>query len=102
MWGGRSDLSYWAAAVAVFLLVLGLQWLLYARVFRPDAWRRWLQLEAGLQVVVIAGAAGYLLLELRSRPPGVAWGAPPVAALVASAFGLQLMLFRLMRVLKQG
>jgi hypothetical protein len=81
--------------------VLGLQWLLYARVFRPETLRRWLQLEVGLQVLVIGGAAGYLLLELRSRPSGVAWGAPPLAALVASAFSLQLLLFRLMRALRQ-
>ncbi|HEX6349055.1 MAG TPA: hypothetical protein VF160_06650 [Candidatus Dormibacteraeota bacterium] len=82
--------------------MLGAQWLLYARVFRPDALRRWLQLEVALQALVIGGAAAYLLLELRARPPGVAWGAPPVAALVASALGLQLVLFRLMRILRQG
>jgi hypothetical protein len=59
------------------------------------------QLEVVFQVVVIAAAAGYLLLQLRHRPAGVSWAAPPIAAVVASSLGLQVILFRLMRALRQ-
>lgn len=49
---------------------------------------------------MIAAAAGYLLIQLRHRPAGVSWAAPPVAAVVASALALQAILFRLMRFLR--
>jgi len=82
--------------------VLGIQWLLYARLFDPDQPARWLRLEVAFQDVVVGAALAYLLLELRSRPSGLAWGAPPVAAVLASALGLQLVLVRFMRILRRG
>jgi hypothetical protein len=116
LWGGRSKLTdslYVAAAAAVFLLVLAVQWLLYSRLLagpfaqpetgsRAQALRRWMNYEAALQAVVLVAAIGYLLLTLRRHPPGFAWGAPGVAAVVANGLALQVLLFRLMRILRGG
>jgi hypothetical protein len=116
LWGGRSNLTdglYVAAAAAVFLVVLGVQWLLYWRLLagpfaqadggsKARALRRWMNYEAALQAAVLAAAIGYLLLTLRRHPPGVAWGAPGVAAVVANGLALQVLLFRLMRILRGG
>ena len=94
-----------AAGAAVFLVVLALQWLLYRRLLVPPsepALKRWLRYEAALQGVVLVLAAGYLLLTVRRHPPGIAWGAPGAAAVIANALALQVLLFRLMRFLRAG
>jgi len=96
---------YVAAGAAVFLLVLVAQRLLYTRLLAPPsepAMRRWMRFEGALQAVVLGLAAGYLLLTLRRHPAGVAWALPGAAAVIANALALQVILFRLMRVLRAG
>jgi hypothetical protein len=116
LWGGRAELTdglYVGAAAAAFLLVVAMQWLLYARLLagpfaqpegapKAQALRRWMNYEAALQAVVLIAAGGYLLLTARRHPPGIAWGAPGAAAVIANALALQLLLFRLMRILRAG
>jgi len=107
LWGGRFDLTdglYVAAGAAAFLLVLLLQWLLYSRLAQPStpALQRWMKYEAALQAMVLLLAGGYLLLAVRRHPPGIAWGVPGAAAVVANALALQVVLFRLMRILRAG
>jgi hypothetical protein len=91
-----------AAGAAVFLLVLALQWLLYSRLLKMDAPRRWIKSEVAFQAVVLVAAAGYILLMVRRHPAGIAWGAPGAAAVIANALALQVLLFRLMRMLREG
>lgn len=79
-----------------------MHWALYTRLLRPQALQRWIRFQVAFQALGLVAVVGYLLLMLRHRPPGIAWGAPGAAVVIANAVALQFVLFRLMRTLRQG
>jgi hypothetical protein len=60
--------------------------------------KRWLAFAAAWQLIVLAGVVAYALVIGRGgRGAGLAWIAPPVAALLGTALPLQLAAARLAR-----
>jgi hypothetical protein len=61
---------------------------------RRRALKRWVAFAVAWQVLVVGGVVGYALLVPRA---GVAWIAPPIAALLGTALPYQLAASRLIR-----
>ena len=59
--------------------------------------KRWLVFALGWQSLVIASVLVYALVMTRGHHAGLAWIAPPVAALVGTALPYQLAAARLAR-----
>lgn len=104
----NSQLAYVAAGAAAFLISIGAQYAIYARVLapglnRPDprertaALKRWLVLTAACAAVVVGACLAYFFLGTRNHPPGAAWIAPPLGAVLGSALALQLAAARVAR-----
>jgi len=63
--------------------------------------KRWVVFALAWQTLVIAGCFVYAFLMSRTHPTGLAWIAPPIAALVGTALPYQLAATRLMRAVRQ-
>jgi hypothetical protein len=96
-----TDTAYLAAGLAAFLVAGGVQYGLYAWLLRPafksgafadarPAFVRWIIAALVWQGVVIVAAGAYMVMVGRAHPPGLAWAAPPLAALLGTALPLQL------------
>ena len=64
---------------------------------RQRALKRWLLFALAFQALVFAGVLAYALVVTRSRGAGLAWVAPPIAALLGTALPYQLAATRLIR-----
>jgi hypothetical protein len=64
-----------------------------------QAVKRWVALAALLQALVVAAVVAYALARSRLGDGGLAWVAPPLAALIGTALPLQLAAFRILRTL---
>ncbi|HSR22965.1 MAG TPA: hypothetical protein VLW53_05415 [Candidatus Eisenbacteria bacterium] len=93
------------AAAAVFVACLAVQFAGYDRILaaglrdpevdgRRRALKRWVVFAVAWQALVIAGVLAYALVVPRA---GLAWIAPPVAALLGTALPYQLAASRLIR-----
>lgn len=102
------DLIFLAAAAAVFLLCVGIQylaytWLLLPGLGRPEppeqkrALKRWFAFAVAWQAALLAAVGGYAFPMAHSHPGSLAWVAPPVAAIVGTALPLQLAVARIAR-----
>lgn len=63
---------------------------------RP-ALTRWLKVVFVWQVLVIAASAIYIVVMGSTHPRGIAWGAPPVGAVVGTALPLQVAAMAILR-----
>lgn len=63
--------------------------------------KRWLAFALAWQALVIAGCFVYAFVMSRSHPSGLAWIAPPIAALLGTALPYQLAASRLLRAVRQ-
>lgn len=63
--------------------------------------KRWLVFALVWQALVIAGCFVYAFVMTRMHPSGLAWIAPPIAALLGTALPYQLAVTRLMRAVRQ-
>ena len=97
-----------AAGAALFLACLTVHYLAYARILRgglrsADAaeqkrgLKRWAGFVIAWQAALVIGLAVYTVLVVRSRPQGLAWVAPPIAAILGTALPLQLAVGRILR-----
>jgi hypothetical protein len=93
------------AATAVFVVCLLVQYAGYERILaaglrapevedRRRALKRWVVFAVTWQALVIAGVVAY---ALAGRRAGLAWVAPPIAALLGTALPYQLAASRLIR-----
>jgi hypothetical protein len=106
------DHLYLGLALLAFLAAAAVQYLLYSRILRPGlrtppeerrrALLRWLAWAAAWQLAVLAAVAAYAIPLASSHPPGLAWIAPPVAAVVGTALPLQLAVASLARAAAQA
>jgi hypothetical protein len=69
---------------------------------RRRAVKRWVGFAIAWQAIVIAGVLVYMLAATRGHRSGLAWIAPPVAALAGTALPYQLAATRLIRGLTGG
>jgi hypothetical protein len=87
---------------------LAVHYLAYSRLLlvalrRPDAdeqrrgAKRWLVFVLVWQALVLVAVAAYAFPMARSHPDGLAWVAPPVAAIAGTALPLQLAVGRMVR-----
>jgi hypothetical protein len=68
---------------------------------RRRAMQRWLVYALVWQTLVIAGCFVYVIVMTRAgHPAGLAWIAPPIAALLGTALPYQLAASRLMRAVR--
>jgi len=58
---------------------------------------RWIAALLIWQVLVLAACGVYIAILAPGRPAGLAWAAPPVAAVLGSALGLQWAVIALFR-----
>ena len=63
--------------------------------------KRWLVFALAWQALVIAGCFVYALVMTRTHRSGLAWIAPPIAALLGTALPYQLAASRLLRAVRQ-
>lgn len=63
--------------------------------------KRWLVFALVWQALVIAGCFVYAFVMTRSHQSGLAWIAPPIAALLGTALPYQLAVSRLLRAVRQ-
>jgi hypothetical protein len=63
--------------------------------------KRWLVFALAWQALVIAGCFVYAFVMTRTHRSGLAWIAPPIAALLGTALPYQLAATRLMRAVRQ-
>ncbi len=64
---------------------------------RGRALKRWVIFAVAWQGLVILGCFGYAFVMTRNHVAGIAWIAPPVAALLGTALPYQLVAMRLAR-----
>ena len=87
---------------------MAVQYLAYARLLLPGlrrpepahqrrALKRWFAFAVAWQAVLLAAVAAYAFPAARSHPTGLAWVAPPVAAILGTALPLQLAVARIAR-----
>ena len=65
------------------------------------AMKRWVAFALVWQVLVMAGCFVYAFVMTRMHPTGLAWIAPPIAALLGTALPYQLAATRLLRAVRQ-
>ena len=58
---------------------------------------RWIGTLLIWQLLVLAACGVYIAVLAQARPAGLAWAAPPVAAVLGSALGLQWAVIALFR-----
>jgi hypothetical protein len=103
-----SELNFLAAAAVVFVGCLAVQFIGYDRILaaglrdpgvagRRRALKRWVIYAVTWQALVIAGVLLYAVVMTRAPRSGVAWVAPPLAALIGTALPYQLAAMRLLR-----
>jgi hypothetical protein len=63
--------------------------------------KRWLVFALAWQALVIVGCFVYAFVMTRMHPTGLAWIAPPIAALLGTALPYQLAATRLLRAVRQ-
>ena len=68
---------------------------------RQRGMKRWVVFALAWQTLVIAGCFVYAFVMTRSHQPGLAWIAPPIAALLGTALPYQLAATRLLRAVRQ-
>lgn len=68
---------------------------------RRRGMKRWLVFAVVWQALVIAGCFVYAFLMTRVHRSGLAWIAPPLAALIGTALPYQLAASRLLRAVRQ-
>ena len=68
---------------------------------RQRGMKRWVVFALAWQTLVIAGCLVYAFVMTRTHRSGLAWIAPPIAALVGTALPYQLAATRLMRAVRQ-
>ena len=105
----RGRLSFLAAAAAIFAGCIAVQYVAGERLLaaplreagvdgRRRAIKRWVTFAVAWQALVVVAVIAYALAVTRGgRPQGLAWIAPPVAAVVGTALPLQLAAARLFR-----
>jgi hypothetical protein len=97
-----------AVAAAVFIGCLAVQFAGYERILaaglrdpeveaRQRALKRWLAFALVWQTLVIAGVFVYAFVMMHAHRSGLAWIAPPVAALLGTALPYQFAAMRLIR-----
>ncbi len=107
-----TDSTYLAAGLGIFVLASAIQLALYWRLLRPalgsgdvdrsrPAFVRWIVIDLSWQGIVLAGAGAYMILVTSGHPSGVAWIAPPVAALAGTALPLQLVAASALRAVRR-
>jgi hypothetical protein len=103
-----TDSAYLAAGLAVLLVAAAIQYGLFAWLLRPTlrsgnaagsrpVFVRWILSALAFPAVVLIAAAAYMILVGRRHPQGLAWAAPPLAALVGTALPLQLVIASITR-----
>jgi hypothetical protein len=109
---GEFRLSFLVAAALVFAGCLAVQYAGYDRLLatglrepaveaRQRGLKRWLVFALAWQVLIIAGCFVYALVMTRTHRSGLAWIAPPLAALLGTALPYQLAASRLLRAVRQ-
>jgi hypothetical protein len=68
---------------------------------RQRGMKRWLVFALAWQALVIAGCFVYAFVMTRTHRSGLAWVAPPIAALLGTALPYQLAATRLLRAVRQ-
>lgn len=64
---------------------------------RRRALTRWFTFAVVWQVIVLVAIAAYGLYFHLNHPPGLGWIGPPVAAVIGTAFPLQIAVWRIAR-----
>lgn len=107
-----TDSTYLAVGLGVFILASAVQLGLYLGLLRTalgsgdigrarPAFVRWIVTDLVWQGVVLLGAGGYMITTSGSDPSGVAWIAPPIAALAGTALPLQLVAASALRAVRR-
>jgi len=102
---------YGALAAGAFCVSVGLMWLAYRSILvtglcRPElelrrrAMTRWVVVVLGIQLLLGACIAAYLVLTTRAGVPALGRALPPLGAVLGNALALQLAVFRLARSLR--
>jgi hypothetical protein len=107
-----TDSTYLAVGLGVFILAAAVQLGLYLGILRPalssgdldrsrPAFVRWIITDLAWQGVVLVAAGGYVIATSSTHPGGVAWIAPPIAAVAGTALPLQLVAASALRAVRR-
>jgi hypothetical protein len=101
-------LIFLAAGAALFLVCLSVHYLAYSRILlkglrstdvgeQKRGLKRWAAFVIAWQAVLLLALALYTVQMARSRPHGLAWMVPPLAAIAGTLLPLQLAVGRILR-----